>query len=121
MTTPLDFQLREAALAWCEQLRQRWGDHVPAIEVRRFPFRGQAVFLYGQQGIFKPQVMGDGPLSIRTSLHGPYQDEVLDGGGTVRYDYSPRRGENDGLKRLAKDGTPLIYLVQVIRSQARST
>ncbi|MBC8327189.1 MAG: HNH endonuclease [Planctomycetes bacterium] len=113
LPTPRDIRIRAAALAWCEQLRARWGDHVPAAEARRFPFEDGSIFLYGQQGIFKPRELGDGPLSIRTSLSGPYQDEVRDGGESIRYDYSPRPAENEGLKRLAAEMTPVVYLVQV--------
>ncbi len=69
--------------------------------------------MYGQQGIFKPKELSRGALSIRTSLNGPYQDEVLEGGECIRYDYSPRNGENAGVKLLAEEMTPLIYLVQV--------
>jgi putative restriction endonuclease len=111
--TDLDIRLREAALSWCETLRARWGDSVPAADARHFPFEDQWIPMYGQQGIFKPRQISRGALSIRTSLTGPYQDEVLDGGEMIRYDFSPRRGENDGVKWLADHSIPLIYFVQV--------
>ena len=113
--TALDIRIREAALAWCEQLRLRWGDHVPAKEVRKFPFEGDWVQLAGgfTQGIFKPKQLSDGALSIRTSLHGPYNDEVKDGGKSIQYDFSTENYQNDGLKRLAGAMSPLIYLIQV--------
>jgi len=105
--------IREAALAWCAALRSRWGDAVPAAELRDFPFAGGRVFLKGQQGIFKPKELQDGPLSIRTSLESPYHDRPGESGEAIRYDFSPHRHENEGLKRLRDSATPLIYLVQV--------
>lgn len=113
--TALDIRIREAALAWCEQLRLRWGDHVPAKELKQFPFEGKSVFLAGQQGIFKPKQMNDGPLSIRTVLDGPYHDEVIDGGDSIRYDFSNIAWMDDGLKRVAEAMSPVIYLVQVTK------
>jgi putative restriction endonuclease len=110
---PLDARIRQAALAWCEQLRIRWGDHVPASQLRTFPFEGSSIFLKGQQGIFKPRQMQDGPLSIRTALDSPYHDEVTDGGETIRYAFSTSPHENAGAKRISEAMSPLIYLVQV--------
>ena len=112
---PLDIRIRQAALAWCEQLRLRWGDHVPASELRAFPFEQTSIFLKGQQGIFKPSQMQDGPLSIRTALDSPYHDEVTEGGESIRYAFSTRPHENDGLKRVHEAMSPVIYLVQVKR------
>lgn len=110
-----DARIRLAALRWCEELRAGWGDHVPASAVSPFPFEGESIHLRGQQGIFRPRQLSDGPLSIRSALDSPYNDEVREGGTVIRYDFAPqtRRGENDGLKRLAGRGTPLIYLIQV--------
>jgi putative restriction endonuclease len=111
--TALDIRIREAALAWCEQLRMRWGDHVPAKELNKFPFDGDWLFLAGQQGIFKPKLLDDGPLSIRTVIDGPYNDSVARDGETIRYDFSNISWMNDGLKRVAEAMSPVIYLVQV--------
>lgn len=113
LPTELDIEIREAALIYCAQLRERWGDHIPARELKRFPFRGKTLFMSGQQGIFKPKELSDGPLSIRTVLDGPYHDEVLDGGDTLRYDFSNIAWMDDGLKRVADAMSPVIYLVQV--------
>lgn len=109
-----DMRLREAALAWCVSLRNRWGDAVPAAELRCFPFEGDRVFLYGQQGIFKPKELSDGPLSIRTALKSRYADEPVADGRFIRYDFrADRESDNEGLKRMCDAMAPLIYLVQV--------
>lgn len=113
-SSPLDLRIREAALEWCSALRRKWGDAVPAAELRSFPFEGRRVFLYGQQGIFKPKELGDGPLSIRTAIGSRYADEPIEGGRYIRYDFrSDRESENEGLKGLRDSMAPLIYLVQV--------
>lgn len=108
-------RIRLTAMEWCADLRARWGDHVPASALKTFLFEGEAIHLRGQQGIFKPRQLTDGPLSIRSALESPYNDEVLGGGSEIRYDYAPptREAENTGLKHLARSATPLIYLIQV--------
>lgn len=112
-----DERLRLAALAHAARLREAFDDHVPARElVRGFDFEGQRVQLVGPgMGIFKPKQLGDGPLSIRSSLASRYSDEPTADGASLRYDFAPRAREydNDGLKRLCKLGRPLIYLIQV--------
>ena len=113
-STERDVRIRQAALEWCGQLRRRWGDAVPASELRQFPFEGGSIFLYGQQGIFKPKELSDGPLSIRTSMRSRYSDEPIADGRFIHYDFrADRESDNDGLKRLCDGMTPLIYLVQV--------
>lgn len=113
-SSALDMRIREAALEWCAVLRRRWGDAVPASELRSFPFEHGRLSLYGQQGIFKPKELGDGPLSIRTAIGSPYADEPIEGGRFIRYDFrADRESENEGLKRLRDLMAPLIYLVQV--------
>lgn len=110
---PLDVRIRTAALQWCNELRSRWKEAVPADRLRQFPFEGRQIFLYGQQGIFKPKELQDGPLSIRTALDSPYLDNPAEDGDGIRYDFSPSAHENEGLKRLRESATPLIYLIQV--------
>jgi len=112
--TSLDLKIREAALAWCVALRQRWGDAVPASELKAFPFADGRIFLKGQQGIFKPKELSDGPLSIRTSMKSRYSDEPVSSGEFIRYDFrADRESDNTGLKRMRDNMSPLIYLVQV--------
>lgn len=112
-----DERIRLAALAQVEALRARWDDHVPAGELERgFLFEGQQIRLVGPgMGIFKPRQLGDGPITMRTSLRSSYLDEPAAAGAGLHYDFAPpaREYDNDGLKRLAALCRPLIYLIQV--------
>jgi len=69
----------------------------------------------GQQGIFKPKQLGDGPLTIMSTLGSRYEDELLEDANRVRYDYAPRSREyeNDGMKRMMAARKPVILLMQV--------
>jgi len=97
-------------------LRSLWGDSIPESELAKGVLvRNEVVFLKGQQGIFKPRQLADGPLTIMSTLRSRYEDELLDGANTFKYDYAPssREHENDGLKRLLMSHTPVILLKQV--------
>ncbi|MBK8979645.1 MAG: HNH endonuclease [Planctomycetes bacterium] len=110
-------QIRLAALARAEELRRQWDDRVPAREIERgFDFGGHRVRFVGPgMGIFKPRQLTDGPITVRTQLASSYDDEPLEAGAGLRYDFAPpaREYDNDGLKRLCELGRPLIYLIQV--------
>jgi len=112
-----DLALREAAIRHCRLLSLRWGDAVPASELSRgFLFRGRQVLLVAWgRGIFKPKDLTDGPLTLVSSLASSYGDERLDN-DVLLYDYAPSGSDqwaNDGLKRMASMGRPVILLEQV--------
>jgi putative restriction endonuclease len=78
--------------------------------------------LVGPQGIFKPAVLADVPLTITTAprIEGrirPYEDELrYDGLLTYRYrGTDPRHHENVGLRTAMERGTPLVYLQGIER------
>ena len=63
---------------------------------------GDRVPLVSQQGIFKPRVLPDLPLSIRTSARGPYDDHFGPGGETLLYAYrgtDPQHPDNVRLRK----------------------
>ena len=97
-----------------------YGDVIPrAVLQAGFELSGQRVPLVGPQGIFKPQVMEDMPLSITTSPRGPYDDEFLDD-SRILYRYrgeDPGHYENRGLRRAMETQTPLIYFHGVVPGQ----
>lgn len=97
-------------------LAQVWGEAVPARELTKgFDFEGQRINLVAwSRGIFKPEQLGDGPLTVLSSLASGYEDEHLEG-DVMLYDYAPPAYEwaNTGIKRLAELGRPLIMLKQV--------
>lgn len=111
-----DLAIRDAAIRHCRMLASRWGDAVPAAELTKgFLFEGSRVKLVSWgRGIFKPQQLGDGPLTLVSSLASRYDDEHVDG-DTMAYDYAPESfgWANEGLKRLASEGRPIILLKQV--------
>jgi len=115
-TVDSDLALREAAIRHCRLLSQRWGDAVPASELKRgFIFNDRQVKLvHWGRGIFKPEGLEDGPLTLVSSLTSPYEDARVDG-DVLLYDYAPKAfgWANEGLKRLAEQGRPVILLEQV--------
>ena len=111
-----DLAIRNAAVDHCSALTATWGDAVPAAELTKgFPFEGQQVKLVSWgRGIFKPEQLGDGPLTLVSSLGSSYADESLDGDAML-YDYAPESfaWANKGLKRLSEEGRFVVMLKQV--------
>jgi len=121
-TSDLDSRVRAAAFEFlAEQTRLR--GEVLAWETlsRGFDFNGTRVPLVGPQGIFKPSVLTDVPLTIRTApiVEGrerPYEDRVEEG-GVILYRYrgtDPRHPDNVGLRRAMQRETPLVYLYGLV-------
>jgi len=118
----LDHRVRTAAFAFLEQQTQLRGEVFPReILARGFEFEGQRVPLLGRQGIFKPALLPDMPLSITTvpEVEGkrrPYDDQIGDE-GLVRYRYrgtDPRHRDNVGLRLAMQRQVPLVYLYGVV-------
>ncbi len=113
----LDGTVRAAAFAFLDRLEAVHGEDLPRRELARgFEFEGTRVPLLGPQGIFKPAILPEVPLSITTAprVEGkprPYEDEIL-GGGRIVYRYrgtDPRHRDNVGLRRAMERRTPLVY------------
>jgi hypothetical protein len=69
----LDQKVRLAAFKWLEEQVRIHGDVLPrSILSEGFEVENQRVPLIGPQGIFKPKVLTQIPLSITTEPHGPY-------------------------------------------------
>jgi putative restriction endonuclease len=120
-----DAAVRLAAFEFLDDLTQVHGDALPRNALSTgFPFEGRRVPLLGPQGIFKPAVMSDMPLSITTTpiIKGktrPYEDQVTDD-GLIAYRYrgtDPGHHENAGLRRALKSQTPLIYFYGLVPGQ----
>jgi putative restriction endonuclease len=112
-----DLTIREAAVRHARLLSLTWGDAVPASELSRgFVVGDRRVHLVAWgRGVFKPKELMDGPLTLVSSLASSYEDEHLDD-DLLLYDYAPSGSDdwaNDGLKRLASLGRPVILLRQV--------
>lgn len=110
----VDASVRVAAFRWLRTQVDLHGDSLPwSVLSRGFDFDGRRVPLLGQQGIFKPAVLPEIPLSIRTSHDGPYPDEVTPD-RLFRYCYrgtDPSHRENVGLRKALSRRTPLVYFV----------
>ncbi|MDI7268894.1 MAG: HNH endonuclease [Myxococcota bacterium] len=117
-----DRRARIAAFRFLEQAVLVHGDTLPDRLLRQgFEFEGQRVPLVSPQGIFKPAILPDMPLTIRTApvVEGkrrPYEDEVgADGFLIYRYrGTDPQHPDNVGLRRAMQRQAPLIYLYGIV-------
>lgn len=118
----IDQRVRAAAFEFLRLQTQVHGETVPkTVLAEGFQFDGRRVPLIGPQGIFKPAVLSEMPLSITTVpiVEGrarPYDDEVGDD-GLVRYRYRGtdlNHRDNAGLRLAMTRGTPLVYLYGVV-------
>lgn len=112
MATNPNARVRAAAFVWLAEQVARHGDVLPRNVLEQgLQFEGQRVPLLGPQGIFKPRVLTDGPLSITTAPSGPY-DDAIGPDGLLRYRY---RGDNTGhrdnvgLRVAMSHRLPLVY------------
>lgn len=112
-----DARVRAAAFAWLDIQVTLHGDVLPRpLLAEGFQFEGIRVPLLGPQGIFKPQVLTDSPLSITTAPLAPY-DDSFGADGLLRYRYrgnDPQHVDNRGLRFAMQEGLPLVYLHGVV-------
>ena len=118
MQSERDRRVRLEAFDWLREQVDRCGEVLPITTLRQgFVFEGSRVPLMGPQGIFKPAVLPDAPLSITTVpvIEGrdrPYEDNVGPD-GFLRYRYrgtDPRHHDNVGLRLAMEHHLPLVYL-----------
>lgn len=120
MPTFRDDEVRAAAIAKVQRLRDIYGGRVPRASLMEgVELHGERVPLWNyQKGIFKPAVLGrDGAaLSVQTSVDSPYDDQHDPDAGLITYKYrgtDPGHPDNVALRRAAEARLPLIYLVAV--------
>jgi putative restriction endonuclease len=96
------------------------GDVIPReILAKGFEFEGQRVPLVSPQGIFKPKILPEIPLSIATTTKGPYND-TFGKDGLLQYSYrgtDPDHRDNVGLHKAMLRHVPLIYFHSVVPSK----
>jgi putative restriction endonuclease len=121
-TSDLDSRIRAAAFEFLEEQTRLHGEVLTRETLSRgFTFNGTRVPLVGPQGIFKPSVLAEMPLTITTApiVEGrdrPYEDR-LEGGGVILYRYrgtDPKHPDNVGLRRAMQRETPLVYLYGLV-------
>jgi putative restriction endonuclease len=117
----LDTRVRTQAFQFLAEQTRLHGEVVPRDLLERgFDFEGRRVPLIGPQGIFKPALLAEMPISITTipvkeGEARPYDDGVGTD-GFLRYRYrgtDPSHRDNQGLRLAMGRGVPLIYLYGV--------
>ena len=107
-----DKRVRLAAFRWLEEQVALHGDVLPRPLLQYgFELDGERIPLISQQGIFKPKVLEEIPISITTTVKSPYDDKMSpDGQMLYRYrGTNPDHPENVGLRKAMFQGTPIIY------------
>ena len=115
-----DHRIRLAAFNWLEAQVATHGDDVlpRALLAQGFTLDGVRVPLLGPQGIFKPKVLSDAPLSITTAPAGPYDDAF--GLNGLRYRYrgtDPKHRDNRGLRFAMQYRLPLVYFFGLVKNR----
>jgi len=117
----LDRDVRLAVFAFLIESISRFGELLSyQLLMRGLSFRGERVPLMGPQGIFKPRIMPELPLSITTAPEvpgkvRPYDDRQAET-GVIVYKYrgtDPFHHENVGLRKAMQSGAPLVYFYGV--------
>jgi putative restriction endonuclease len=113
MGDDLDLRVRMAAFGWLRSQVDVHGEVLPrTLLAEGFLYDTVRVPLLGPQGIFKPRILRDAPLSITTAPRGPYAD-AWGPGGLLRYAYrgtDPQHPDNRGLRTAMAHRLPMVYL-----------
>ncbi|HEX6940804.1 MAG TPA: HNH endonuclease, partial [Longimicrobiales bacterium] len=118
----LDQRIRTAAFEFLKEQTALHGDVLPIDVLRRgFSFDGARVPLLARQGIFKPKVLPNMPLSIMTAPpkagEPPPYDDQLRPDGLLAYRYrgtDPDHYQNIWLRRAREQSAPLVYLYGIV-------
>ena len=119
----LDTRVRLEAFDFLRRLVERYGTTELPREVlaRGFVFEGQRVPLLSPQGIFKPAVLPELPLSITTTPPSERKpaayDDRLEDNGILAYRYrghDPMHRDNVALRLAMLRNTPLVYFFGIV-------
>jgi putative restriction endonuclease len=106
-----DRRVRLAAFQWLRSQVDFHGEVLPrTLLAEGFVLDDVRIPLVGPQGIFKPRILRDAPLSITTAPNGPYADSF--DAGQLRYRYrgtDPEHPDNRGLRLAMTRRLPLVY------------
>lgn len=112
-----DAHVRLRAFTWLRDQVAIHGDVLPRdVLAQGFDYQGSRVPLLGPQGIFKPAVLSEMPLSITTAPDGPY-DDSFGPDDRLLYKYrgrDPRHRDNVGLRLAMQRQAPLVYFHGVV-------
>ncbi len=115
-----DARVRAVAFDWLTEQVLKYGDVLPRqVLAQGFYLDEKRVPLVGPQGIFKPQILDEVPLSITTAPEGPY-DDAFGSDGLLRYRYrgtDPNHRDNRWLRNAMTYRLPLVYFHGIARSR----
>lgn len=113
----IDAKIRLLAFAWLEEQCRICGETLPRKLLEKgMTCEGMQIPLIGPQGIFKPKVLPEIPLTITTSPESPYKDEYTQD-QCLLYKYrgtDPEHRDNKGLRLAMLRRVPLIYFFGII-------
>lgn len=113
----LDRRIRLVAFDWLSEQVNIHGDVLPRTTLAQgFIFEDQRIPLVSPQGIFKPKILPEYPLSITTTTSGHYDDGFTPE-GLLLYRYrgtDPYHRDNVGLRSAMLQNIPLIYFHSVV-------
>lgn len=113
----MEQEIRLAAFDWLNEQLLLHGETLPrTLLAQGFPYHGDRVTLIGASGIWKPRQFEIIPISITSTVKGPYDDAFSEDGHLI-YRYrgeDPSHRDNVGLQEAMRTRTPLIYFYGVI-------
>jgi len=116
-STDIDRRVRLEAFNWLSEQVRIHGDVLPrSVLAQGFEFENQRVPLVAPQGIFKPKLLPQIPLSITTTPEGPY-DDSFGPDQLLLYRYrgtDPQHRDNAGLRMAMFRKVPLVYFHGVV-------
>jgi putative restriction endonuclease len=111
MIEEADREIRFHVFAWLTRQRDEFGETISRTALETFSLDGRRIPLVGPSGIWKPAAC-ELPISITTTVGGPYDDSFDRGAGTLRYAYrglDPGHRDNRGLRRAMVERVPIAY------------
>jgi len=112
-----DREIRFRVFDWLTRQRDEFGETISRPALETFSLDGRRIPLVGPSGIWKPAAC-ELPISITTTLGGPYDDSFDRQAGTLRYAYrgiDPQHRDNRGLGRAMVERVPLVYFHAIER------
>lgn len=106
-----DREIRLRTFDWLTRQRDEFRETLSRTELESFTLDGRRIPLVGPSGIWKPAAC-ELPLSITTTVGGPYDDTFDRRAGTLRYAYrglDPQHRDNRGLRRAMVERAPIVY------------
>jgi putative restriction endonuclease len=106
-----DRDVRLRVFDWLTRQRGEFGEAISRKSLETFGLDNRRIPLVGPSGIWKPAVC-ELPISITTTVGGPYEDAFDRTAGTLLYAYrglDPQHRDNRGLRRAMVERIPIVY------------